>query len=196
MHPAIEILMHEHRAIEQVLDSLLCFLEHIEPHHRPTVARYAEFIRLFADKCHHGKEEDRLFVRMSDSGFPRDRGPIAVMVSEHDQGRAHAGVLTAIGEGSGPMTDQELQEVRHNAQQYASLLRNHISKEDTILYPMALRAIPTDQLDALVAQYEAFERGVIGEGEHARLHSLAHELVTQYPPRDAHDEVHACAGCF
>lgn len=194
MHPAIESLMVEHRLIEHVLGSLLTFAGDISPQDRPTVARFSDFIRLFADKCHHGKEEDRLFARMAEHGFPRDTGPIAVMLAEHDQGRAHASVLAEIGAGNGPMTEDELDAVADNAEQFVALLRDHIKKEDNILYPMALRALPAQQLQQLVEQYEAFERDVIGPDEHRRLHTLAHELATQYPPRVERD-LDFCAGC-
>ena len=54
---------------------------------RRDVADFGRFFRDFADKCHHGKEEDRLFVKMVEAGFLQNSGPIAVMLSEHDAGR-------------------------------------------------------------------------------------------------------------
>jgi hemerythrin-like domain-containing protein len=77
---AIEILMGEHRLIEQVLGSLETYVVGIEQGEAPerqTLADYAAFFRGFADACHHGKEEDLLFQRMIERGFPREAGPLA-----------------------------------------------------------------------------------------------------------------------
>mgnify|MGYP003865111075 CR=1 FL=1 len=47
-----------------------------------------EFLKIFADRCHHGKEEELLFPALETAGIPRDRGPLGVMLSEHQSGRA------------------------------------------------------------------------------------------------------------
>ena len=47
------------------------------------------FIRLFADACHHGQEEDLLFPELEAQGMSRTGGPIAVMLQEHQMGRAY-----------------------------------------------------------------------------------------------------------
>src|SRR5512147_1720406 len=46
-----------------------------------------DFFKIFADKCHHGKEEDLLFPEMEKAGIPKERGPIGVMLVEHGKGR-------------------------------------------------------------------------------------------------------------
>ena len=52
-----------------------------------------EFIATFADHNHHGKEEDILFPAMEKAGFPRDGGPVGVMLMEHTQGREYVGAM-------------------------------------------------------------------------------------------------------
>ncbi len=44
---------------------------------------------MFADQCHHGKEEDLLFPAMEAAGIPRESGPIGVMLEEHNIGRQY-----------------------------------------------------------------------------------------------------------
>jgi hemerythrin-like domain-containing protein len=201
MHEAIDTLMHEHRVIEQVLASLETFVvDNVRKEasgDRDTVRKYAEFFKNFADKCHHGKEEDRLFTKMNEFGFPRDFGPIAVMLSDHAEGREHVAALASIGAGNGPLGASERDELCEHAMAYIAMLRAHIQKEDNILYPMALRAIPPAEMDALGNSFEAFEREVMGAGEHERFHALAQELIAAYPP-DAHRmaEGQACVGCM
>ena len=101
MEKAIEVLMSEHRLIEQVLGSLETFTSEIEgglAPEPPLLADYGAFFREFADSCHHGKEEDVLFQRMDERGFPRETGPVAVMLYEHEVGRGHVSALRQVGE--------------------------------------------------------------------------------------------------
>lgn len=199
MYKALEDLMNEHRLIEQVLGSLQTFAEYLSTQadgDRQTVRDYADFFRNFADRCHHGKEEDRLFAKMNEYGFPSDYGPVAVMLSEHVQGRGHVGALAAVGEGSGPLTPDERAEVVEHALAYVPLLSAHIMKEDNILYPMAAQAVPEPEMERLAADFDAFEASVMGEGTHERFHALAESLIEAYPPDAARAaESSACFGC-
>lgn len=199
MQRAIETLMNEHRVIEQVLGSLETFalnLRHEAEGERQTVKDYGDFFRNFADKCHHGKEEDRLFARMNAYGFPKEYGPVAVMLSEHVEGRGHVGALVSVGEGSGPLSPSERDGVVEHALAYVPLLRAHIMKEDNILYPMALQAIPAAEMEAMAEDFEAFEENVMGAGEHEKFHALADKLIDAYPPDPARmAEGSACTGC-
>ncbi len=185
MHAAIEILMREHRQIEEVLASLETFVNrvHAEADATPaTIARYARFFRGFADRWHHGKEEDHLFVKMGEYGFSPDFGPVAVMLSEHVQGRNHVSELVALGEKEAPLECDDRQSFMENSVGYINLLRAHIQKEDDILYPMALQAIPSEELDRLVEAYQTFERETGDEGAPESYHALAEGLLKEYPP--------------
>ena len=199
MVEALETLMHEHRLIEQVAGSLDTFVVNMARQaeaDRQTVREYADFFRTFTDKCHHGKEEDRLFVLMNQFGFPREFGPVAVMIAEHREGRDHIAVLASIGAGDGPLTDDERQAVIEHGGAYVPLIRAHIMKEDNILYPMAQQAIPPEEMDKLAAAMELFERDEMGEGTHERYHALAERLIEAYPPDASRmAEGAACVGC-
>jgi hemerythrin-like domain-containing protein len=186
MSQAIDTLMNEHRLIEKVLGSLAAFADALEKGaaaERKTVAEYADFFRNFADKCHHGKEEDRLFVKMIEHGFPKDAGPLAVMYADHEHGREDVAALAAIGAGTGPLTKPERDHVVQLARSFVPHLAHHILKEDNILYPMALQAIPGAEVVQLAADFGAFEKSVMGEGSHERFHALAKSLLAAYPPR-------------
>ncbi len=199
MDKAIDTLMHEHRVIEQVLGSLETFALNLRAEadaDRATVKGYGDFFRNFADRCHHGKEEDRLFVKMNAYGFPKEYGPVAVMLAEHVEGRGHVGALVAIGQGEGPLSREERDAVVEHALAYVPLLRAHIMKEDNILYPMALQAIPHAEIEAMAEDFEAFEQSVMGAGEHEKFHALADQLIEAYPPDPARMAAgSACTGC-
>lgn len=185
MHEAIEVLMNEHRRIEQALGSLETFgtavVDGLVPD-RATLADYAAFFRGFADASHHGKEEDVLFARMIERGFSRESGPVAVMLHEHIVGRGHVGALSQAGEGSGPLSAVETQLVLEHASAFVPHLRAHILKEDRILYPMALRLLTASELDAMEAEFEAFDAGRRADGSYDRLDALCDRLVAAFRP--------------
>ena len=184
MSKAIEVLMNEHRLIERVLGSLETFASELEgglAAERPVLADYGAFFREFADACHHGKEEDILFRRMTEQGFPRDTGPVAVMLHEHEVGRGHVSALRQIGGGRGPLTAEEAGVVVVNAGAFVPLLRAHILKEDRILYPMAVRLLAPAEMDKVEADFAAFDARVRADGTYD-LYSLAERLTAVFRP--------------
>jgi hemerythrin-like domain-containing protein len=185
VHKAIEVLMNEHRRIEQALGSLETFALEVEGGvvpDRATLADYAAFFRGFADASHHGKEEDVLFARMIERGFSRESGPVAVMLYEHGVGRGHVGTLRQVGEGTGAVSAVEAQLVLEHASAFVPHLRAHIQKEDRILYPMALRLLSGPELDAIEAEFGAFDAGRRADGTYDRLDAMADRLVTAFRP--------------
>ena len=198
MTPAIETLTNEHRVIERVLGSLESFaLEGglVRPDARALVADYGRFFREFADRIHHAKEEDRLFVAMVEAGFPRESGPIAVMLAEHVVGRSHVGGLVEVGAGQGELSGPERARVAGHAEEYVPLLRAHIQKEDNILYPMALRHVAPARIEALGEEFEALERSAAGEEGSARFLDLAERLAREFAPDPARMQAAAGMGC-
>jgi hemerythrin-like domain-containing protein len=187
MSRAIETLMNEHRLIEQVLEALeqaAVRTRSGEPLQRSRVAEFADFFRQFADTCHHGKEENLLFKKMEEAGFPSDQGPLAVMLRDHRAGREHVGTLHGIGTGSGPLTDAERQTFIRHADAYVLMLRQHILKEDRVLYPMALQTIAPATMAELATAFDDFERDVMGAGAHEGFHRLGDSLVGEYLARE------------
>lgn len=182
MHP-IDTLKTEHRLIEKVIAALEGYVRHVEAGEdapREDLAGFAGFIREFADTCHHGKEEDILFATMNENGMPAEAGPIAVMLHEHTIGRDYAGRLAALGTGDAPFTDEEKAELARAARGYAHLLRDHIMKEDNILYPMATNLLSADVMDEMAGRFEAFEKDEMGDGTHERFHAAADALIGKY----------------
>jgi hemerythrin-like domain-containing protein len=185
VHEAIDVLMREHRRIEQALGSLETFGLAVEDGlvpDRATLADYAAFFGGFADSSHHGKEEDVLFARMIERGLSRESGPVAVMLYEHVLGRGHVRALGAAGEGAGPLTAVETQVVLEHAADFVPHLRAHIQKEDRILYPMALRLLPEPELDEIAAAYAVFDAGRKADGSYDRLEALCDRLVAAFRP--------------
>ena len=179
---ATEMLMEEHRGIERVIEALeravqrLRGGEAVEPEF---FLHAADFIRNFADGCHHAKEEGVLFKAMEAAGMPSEGGPIGVMLVEHDQGREHTrGMVSAaerLQQGDGAAVGQLITD----AAGYASLLRQHIQKEDQILYPMADQVIPAEGHAQVLRDCRAAEESAGGDANHAHYLALADQLVAQ-----------------
>jgi len=187
MSRAIASLKNEHRLIEQVLGSLQTFADRLsagQPGAREHVAAFARFFREFADRKHHGKEEDRLFVAMAEYGFPSEGGPVFVMLREHETGRSHVRALAEAGAGDGELTESETAIVKNHACEFVAMLSAHIRKEDMILFPAAERAMPASVLDTLAGRFDEFDATVIGPQQQEQLHQLAQTLIEAFPSRE------------
>ena len=96
-------------------------------------AKIIDFIRNYADKFHHAKEEDILFKefnKCAEEGLVHCN-PIKQMLFEHDEGRKSVKMIES------GMNEKNKNKLIKGAKNYIQLIREHISKEDNILYPMA-----------------------------------------------------------
>jgi hemerythrin-like domain-containing protein len=159
MHPT-DVLSQEHRVIEKMLDALEEEIRRTEagqPFPRRFFDEALDFFRNFADGCHHAKEENLLFPRMKERGLPPNGGPVAVMLAEHDQGRAYLkAVRESLDAAEGGSADARRQ-VFGNALGYVELLRQHIHKEDNILFRMARMVLQPDDVAELSREFAAVE---------------------------------------
>jgi len=138
-----------------------------------------EFFRLFSDRCHHGKEEEFLFPLLETKGVPRDGGPIGVMLSEHDDGRELIRSMTQAAQdyragtaGAGPRW-------ANDARAYSILLRQHIGKENEILFVIAERLLSSEEQAKLAVDFERVEIEKLGAGTHERLHAKLEQVVKE-----------------
>lgn len=105
------------------------------------------WFRLFADRGHHGKEEQHLFPALAQAGVPVAGGPVGVMLDEHAQGRALIGAMA-----EGPPQSRA-----SAARRYVALLRDHIDKEDAVLLPMADGLLDAQNQRRLVRAFATVE---------------------------------------
>ena len=179
---ATDVLMEEHRVIERVIGVLETGAQRLEQGEavRPELfLEAADFIKGFADGCHHMKEEGVLFKAMADNGMPVQGGPIGVMLYEHEQGRLYTRGMREAAQQMAAGDTAKRGEVIANARGYAALLRQHIMKEDRILFPMANQVIPLEQQDQVFEDFERVEHEETGEGVHEKYLALAASLEKQ-----------------
>jgi hemerythrin-like domain-containing protein len=140
------------------------------------ITDFIGFLKEFADKCHHGKEEGLLFPAMVAAGIPDKGGPIGVMLAEHTRGRQ---LIRDMEESISTGVDRV--KLAHASGEYAVLLRVHIRKENTALFPMAEKVLKEIQLEKLYEGFEEHEEKVIGHGRHEELHAMLKSLQEKYP---------------
>lgn len=179
MNP-IETLKHEHDVILEVLDAA----ERAANSLPETLARdedwldnFLDFVRNFADRCHHGKEEKRLFDLLELRGISREGGPIGVMLQEHDQGRAFIRAIADASQRAKEGDPAALEVVSTNLKAYVGLLRSHIAKENDVLFVMAEQVLTDEDQRELMEAFEHVETEEMGEDVHERYHELAHRLA-------------------
>lgn len=182
MRTATEILRQEHDAILRMLDATELIAQRLlqgEPVPHETLDQLLEFFRVFADRCHHGKEEDLLFPLLERKGLPRYGGPIGVMLAEHDEGRGFVQLMAEAVEAYGRGLAEAGPSWARAACGYASLLRAHIDKENNVLFPLAENFLTPDELTQLALEFDKVEVEKIGAGTHARLHALMEKLTSE-----------------
>lgn len=174
---AIDTLMEEHQLILKVLDSLeSCINNGDSAKTKELLPNYIAFIQGFADKLHHGKEEEILFKELGNHGFPADSGPVMVMLNEHELGRGLVKNLLEVDEKD-EWDDDDLGKVNDAGMEFINLLRQHIQKEDTILFPMAKATLPEAAATVIDDEFEVFGTDVKNSDKKRDLEALAKKLV-------------------
>lgn len=192
-----EILSSEHRVIEIGINCLEKISEKANQDNRldkESAEQAVDFIRNFADRCHHGKEENQLFVLLEEKGMPAEGGPTGQMKHEHEQGRAFVSGMAENIDDASDGNAEALTRFVQNAQGYIQLLRDHIKKEDNILFPMADRMLGSDDQENLLAAFETVETEHMGHGTHDKYLRIVQSLADKYGVSKAGLNGHSC-GC-
>jgi hemerythrin-like domain-containing protein len=142
--------------------------------------KIVEFLSVFADRCHHGKEEDFLFPALEASGIPNKGGPIGVMLDEHKMGRSLIANLKESADLYRSGEEKASANFASAAGKYVELLRQHILKENNILFPMADNVLSAESDKELFSSFESLERDRIGKGKHEEFHALLKQLRDEY----------------
>lgn len=172
IHP-VDVLMSEHRTIERVLAAVEVRLADSAggPFAYEFMTQALDFFCNFADGCHHAKEEELLFPRLEQRGIPREYGPIGCMLKEHVQGRNYLAVVRANLDAARDGSPEAVTAVCDAATGYIGMLRQHIYKEDNVLFQMAIRALSPDDVTELLASF--------GESGNPRLSPEVRERYTR-----------------
>jgi hemerythrin-like domain-containing protein len=180
---ATTVLREEHRlilAVAGVLERLLDVQADGDPLDIDVVESCATFFRLFADACHHGKEEDLLFTELENHGLSRSMGPLAVMLYEHQQGREFVRGMFEALDGARVGDEVALRMLVTSGRAYIDLIRGHILKEDNVLFDMADNMVTGPACERLCEAYDgACEREFDGCTK-AQLERIAADLLERF----------------
>jgi hemerythrin-like domain-containing protein len=174
MQTPTAILRCEHALILRALDALEAAAERLE-RGEPALewwwSQLLDWLRTFADRTHHAKEEGALFPAMTRAGVPDEGGPIGTMLTEHSRGRD---LIAAMASSAGRQRAAA-------ARDYAALLREHILKENEVLFPMADAVLDGPVQQGLTREFAAVAAGSLAYAEGV-LDGLAAVLAPAAPP--------------
>ncbi len=147
--PPIRRLVDEHVFIKRVvaaIPELVNGLDIESEDDRRLVREVTDFIRNYADRYHHAKEEDILFKY-----FDENEEILKTMHAEHEKGRGHVrATLDALDKRDGAALVEHLRA-------YHELLKEHIKKEDEILYVWMDGSLSTRQVGELFSKFSEVE---------------------------------------
>ncbi|HTZ30865.1 MAG TPA: hemerythrin domain-containing protein [Methylomirabilota bacterium] len=183
MTSATQILRQEHDAILEMIGSLEAIVHHLQTGETVSIEALnglTEFFVLFADRSHHGKEEDLLFPMMERKGVPRAGGPLGCMLAEHDEGRGYIREMKENAEGCARGAEDACNRWTKAALAYARLLRNHIWKENEILFQIAERILSSDEQAELARQFAEVQREKLDAAAESRLVEMAQKITREF----------------
>ena len=171
--------MIEHRLIERMISLIKDAVAQIESTQKVNpllVDTAVDFIRMYADRTHHGKEEDILFRDLSKRSLSaEDQRVMEELIQEHVFGRQTTKALVEANTRYRNGDASALAEIADNLRTLVEFYPKHIEKEDKVFFP-ASRAYFTDEEDqAMLAEFWEFDQKMI----HEKYTSVVEELETQ-----------------
>ncbi|MBL7994861.1 hemerythrin domain-containing protein [bacterium] len=168
MITAIQILVQEHRVIESMLLCLERLAEQAERDGKLDNERSGtiiDFLREFADACHHGKEEDVLF-KFSDTRTV-GHGPVEVLRDEHTEGRGYVSVMAKNRLKAVSGNPGAIRSFCESARDLTNMLRRHIQREDEVVFPMIEEQCQSSDADQLWQEFVTVEK-IAGGDRHKK----------------------------
>ena len=160
-------LMIEHRLIERVIKVLpemskrMTERGEIEPNLIDTTV---DFIRMYADRTHHGKEEEILFRDLSKRNLTEeDQRLMKALVDEHVYARQSVRELVAAKESYLKGDKGALATIVNKMEGLFNLYPEHIRKEDRVFFPASMKYFSREEQEVMLKEMWEFDRGMIHE---------------------------------
>ncbi|MEK7449361.1 MAG: hemerythrin domain-containing protein [Planctomycetota bacterium] len=175
----IKTLEKEHRIIDKFLDALERLAGRIRLYRQVDITilmKSLEFMKHFTDRCHYQKEEDIIFPEMQERGLSPNYGPLGVLIHEHEAERAYA---RQIEEGLKRWQDGEseaINDIINGLVNYVTVGREHLQKENNILYPMVKKIFSGKGNKKLQSDFNQFEQRKMGGSLCCKYHNLADDI--------------------
>ena len=179
MAKATEALEHEHKVIQKAVAVMAQLVDQLELRHavKPDLLRdLLQFMRVFSDQCHHGKEESYFFPYLESKGVPSTGCPLSALKGEHAKSRQLMSDLNSAAASYIADPEQGRLTLIQVLQSLVTLYPAHIWKEDYLLFPMAEKLLSEDDHRLLLEQFEIAEEG-LGTNAHQSFEALAEDLA-------------------
>lgn len=168
--------MKEHRLIERAVALLAKELEREQNMNvaNPTfILRTVEFMRGYADRCHHGKEEDILFRDLRGKSMSGQHAAMMQrLIDDHVFARQQSGTLVEATERYGAGDQGALAQMTECLRALVDLYPRHIATEDREFFPAAMEYLSADEQAAMLDEFWRFDRALI----HEKYRALVEEL--------------------
>ena len=195
MAKATEVLEREHKVIHKAVAIMAQLVEQLEMRHavKPDILRdLLQFMRVFSEQCHHGKEESYLFPYLESKGVPSTGCPLSALRSEHAKSRQLMEDLNAATTAYISEPERGRLPLVQVLQNLVGLYPSHIWKEDYLLFPMAEKILSQSDHELLIRQFEKAEE-VLGTNAHQSFEALAEDLARRIDQCDQCASVGAMA---
>jgi hemerythrin-like domain-containing protein len=160
-------LMIEHRLIEKLIARLGAEVEHIRSGTTVDpvfIDRAVDFIRTYADRCHHGKEEDILFRDLAGKQLSAEHAKtMQELVDEHVRARGLVRALVRAKERYVQGDHSAVQDITELLLEISAFYPVHIEKEDRHFFLPVMSYFDQEERARMFAQFEAFDRQLIHE---------------------------------
>lgn len=160
-------LMIEHRLIERAVSLFEKESEVISSTgevNLPLLSDMVDFMRTYADRCHHGKEEEILFHLLETKDMTEEhRIMMTKLVDDHHRSRA---LTTSLNDLLIPFRQGEqgaVEEVIKILQTLSVIYPDHIEREDKHFFPVAMKYLSKEECDTMLDQFKEFDSKLIHE---------------------------------
>jgi hemerythrin-like domain-containing protein len=160
-------LMIEHRLIERMIALMGNELQRLKAEKEVDTAfilTAVDFIRTYADRCHHGKEEDILFRELQKKDLSKEHERVMnELLEEHKWGRKITGRLVEANEGYIDGDKKTLSIISDCLRSLVEFYPKHIEKEDRHFFIPVMEYFSQDEKDALLKEGYEFDQKLIHE---------------------------------
>jgi hemerythrin-like domain-containing protein len=164
---ARSLLMIEHRLIERMISVIedvsikIVSTQEVDPVFVDTAV---DFIRTYADRTHHGKEEDILFRKLRDRDLAeKDRRTMEELIEEHVFGRQTTKALIQANARYREGDKTALRKIGNNLRTITEFYPKHIEKEDKVFFPAYMKYMTVGEDQSMLAEFLDFDRQMIHE---------------------------------
>ena len=158
-------LMIEHRLIERMITVMKKELDRIQEQGNADpkfIETAVNFIRIYADACHHGKEEKILFRDLQKKEMePEDKQMMEELIEEHKLGRKLTGQLVEAKTKYEKGDNTAIMTIVNTMQQLVNFYPKHIEKEDKHFFKSAMKYLSSDEKEAMLEEEHEFDQGFI-----------------------------------